>query len=58
MKRFIYVFCVEARDSLLSRGFHLIQEDLKQKIFIFENKDGVPFPNEDYAFVLTDTLTL
>lgn len=58
MKRFIYVFCQEARDSLLKRGFVLIQEDLKQKIFIFENKECVPFPDEDYAFVLTDTLTL
>ena len=58
MKRFIYVFCIEARDSLLRRGFRMIQEDLKQKIIVLENKDDVPFPDEDYAFVLTDTLTL
>lgn len=55
---FIYVFCKEARDSLIKRGYTLLHEDARQKVWIFENKDGVPFPDNDYAFVLSDTLSL
>ena len=55
---FIYVFCAEARDSLLKRGYTLLHEDTRQKVWVFENKEGAPFPDEDYPFVLSDTLSI
>lgn len=58
LKHFLYVFCAEARDSLLKRGYKLLQGDDRQKIWIFANKDDVPFSDENYAFILSDTLTL
>jgi len=57
MKKFLYVFCIEARDSLLRRGYNMIKEDLKNRVFIFESKSCVPFPDENYAFVFSDTLS-
>lgn len=59
-RHFIYVFCKEARDSLLKRGYAMVQEDARQGVWVFENKDksDPPFPDEDYAFVLSDTLSI
>lgn len=57
-RHFVYVFCKEARDSLLKRGYTMLREDARQKVWVFANKDGVPFPDEDYPFVLSDTLSI
>lgn len=56
--RFIYVFCKEAKEKLLEKGFVLITEDKKNNLYIFQNNGEVPFKDEDYAFYLTDTLML
>lgn len=55
--RFIYVFCAGARDSLLGRGWILIQKDERQKVWIFENKGVTPFLNEEYSYVLSDVIS-
>ena len=55
---FIYVFCAEARDNLLKRGYTLLHKDERQKVWVFENKGDNPFPNNDYAYVLSDTLSI
>lgn len=55
---FIYVFCKEAKDELLRRGYSLIGEDPKQNVYIFENKGENPFPDKSYAYILSDTLSL
>lgn len=59
-RHFIYVFCKEARDSLLKRGYTMVQEDARQRVWVFENKsiEESPFPDDDYAFVLSDTLSI
>ena len=58
--KFIYVFDTDARDKLLSANYHLLKSDEQQNIFAFENKETHTFAesdSEDFAFVLSDTLT-
>lgn len=58
MPRFIYVFCEEAKKKLLEADFTLLKEDAKNKLYIFANTGRIPFTDEDYAYLLTDTLVL
>lgn len=58
--KFIYVFDTDARDKLLSANYHLLKSDEQQNIFVFESKETHTFAasdSEDFAFVLSDTLT-
>ncbi len=54
---FIYVFSNDSRDKLLSAGFHMLKEDEKQEIFVFENPVNLKFAMPDVSYILSDTLT-
>lgn len=56
--RFIYVFCKEAKEKLVEDGFHLITEDKKNSLYIFQNNGRFPPDGWDYAYCLTDDLVL
>lgn len=55
--RFIYVFDVNTRDSLLGRNYKLITADTKKDIYVFENKFELKFDMTDIRCVYSDTLT-
>lgn len=58
MKKFIYVFSKDAKDSLLKLGFKLMKSDEERGLFIFMNKDDASFYSiADYSFVESDILT-
>lgn len=57
MKKFIWVFTEEARDKLLQDNYILIKSDLKNNIFIFENKKEMSFALSSVSYILSDTLT-
>lgn len=54
--KFIYVFCKEASDELVSRGYKLLKADEKSPYYIFENKPELSF-NLDNDYVFSNTMT-
>lgn len=54
---FVYVFNTKARDSLLKAGYQLLKADLKNDIYIFENKEIVTFDFSEIDFALSSILT-
>lgn len=58
MSRFIYVFNTEARDRVQSLGFHLLQSDEFQHIYIFINDDKLDITKADVSYLTSDSLTL
>lgn len=57
MSNFIYVFCEEGRDKLLSLQYEMLKSDMNNKVFVFLNKERQDFACEDFKFALSDTLT-
>ena len=59
MSKFIYVFDKKAVKDLLKRGYELLKEDEKNKIWVFANKDPeeVEFTTQ-YQVVLSNVLSL
>lgn len=57
--RFIYVFSIKDRDSLLSRGYEVIKSDELNNVYVFENNNQLNFSFDDEkSFVFSNTLTL
>lgn len=57
--RFIYVFSIKDRDSLLSRGYEVIKSDELNNVYVFENNNQLNFSFDDEKFfVFSNTLTL
>ena len=54
---FIYVFSIQDRDTLLSKGYKLLKSDEKNNIYIFANNDQFTFGETDMKFVFSNTLT-
>ncbi len=54
---FIYVFTKEAANRLIAHGFDLIKSDEKNKVYVFENKQGKTFNLAKKDFVFSNTLT-
>jgi len=57
MSKFIYVFTKEAMKEMKKKGYELLNEDVKNQIWVFANKE----PEEaefsaDFQCVLSDTL--
>jgi len=57
VQNFIYVFDVDARDTLLSMKYELLKSDDDKKIYVFVNKDRRDFSCAKTGYVLSDTLT-
>ena len=55
MDKFIYVFKQEHRDLLIDEGYVLVFEDIKNNIYIFENKPDVKILL-DIPIVLTNSI--
>lgn len=58
MKKFLYVFTQEDCDALTEAGYVLLRFDIKQKIYIFENKNERHFSLKQINVVQSDTFTL
>lgn len=58
MKKFLYVFTQEDCDALTEAGYVLLKFDIKQKIYIFENKDELHFSLNQINVVQSNTFTL
>lgn len=60
-KKFIYVFCESARDTLLAAGFRCLSEDKKNNVYVFENSMSFSqkqsFALDSVSYILTDSLT-
>lgn len=57
MEKFIYVFCEEDRDALLSLGYQLLKSDNDQDMFVFVNQPEQKFSKLRLPFLNTDKLT-
>lgn len=57
MAKFIYVFSINERDSLLERGLTLLKSNDAANVFIFLNDERMDFANENITYVISDTLT-
>ncbi len=57
MGTFIYVFCDEGRDKLLSLQYELLKYDEQRHISVFLNKEQQYFADGDFPYALSDTLT-
>ena len=57
MEKFIYVFNAEARDKLLSYGFHMLKSDEENSVYIFANQASMVFALSDTSYFLSNTLT-
>lgn len=56
MGKFIYVFDVKDRDTLLKLGYELMASDDKKNVFIFENSDILKFNRSDIVAAESDIL--
>lgn len=56
MGKFIYVFNVKDRDTLLKLGYELMASDDKKNVFIFENSDILKFNRSDIVAAESDIL--
>lgn len=56
MGKFIYVFNVKDRDTLLKLGYELMVSDDKKNMFIFENSDMLKFNRSDVVAAESDIL--
>lgn len=56
MGKFIYVFDVKDRDTLLKLGYELMASDDKKNVFIFENSDMLKFNRSDVVAAESDVL--
>jgi len=55
---FIYVFDEKAKKALMKQNYHLLREDEKSDIWIFENKDPENYDfSFEYPFVLSSTMS-
>ena len=55
--KFIYVFGEASRDVLLANKYTILKSDLKNNIYVFENKPNAHFSFEDMSYAFSDTLT-
>lgn len=56
MGKFIYVFDVKDRDTLLKLGYELMVSDDKKNVFIFDNSDILKFNRSDIVAAESDIL--
>lgn len=57
MGKFIYVIGEDARDYLITMGYHLLSRNGPKHIYVFLNQTGQNFSCTDIKFVVSDTLT-
>lgn len=57
MDKFLYVFCMEDRDKLLSLGYSLLKSDERNSIYIFETKESFKIDVGKSDYILSNTLT-
>jgi hypothetical protein len=57
MANFIYVFGEEAYQKLMCLQYQLIKADTENHLYIFLNTDNQLFTENDFKYVLSDTLT-
>lgn len=57
MEKFIYVFDTSTKDVLLSMQYVLLKTDIKNNVYIFENKQDCCLNFENSKYVLSNTLT-
>lgn len=51
MKKFIYVYTPDARDTLMKAGYKLLKTDKRNGIYVFEN---VEVPNSTQQFAINN----
>ena len=60
-KKFLYVFCESARDTLLAAGFRCLSQDKINNIYAFENSmtfsQKQSFALDSVSYIMADTLT-
>lgn len=57
MGKFIYVIGEDARDYLITMGYHLLSRNEPKHIYVFLNQDNQNFSCADIQFAMSDTLT-
>ena len=57
MEKFIYVFDEVSRDALIQRGYVLMKEDPRNRIYIFLNDGKGEFGLSESSFALSNILT-
>lgn len=57
LNKFIYVFGEEAKEMLLAKKYTLLKSDIKNNIYVFENKPEQCFDVKDIVYTLSDILT-
>lgn len=57
MEKFIYVFSLDDKETLLTKGYNLLKSDELNHIYIFENKSDFCFSENNMKFVYSDVLT-
>lgn len=57
MNKFIYVVGEEAKRTLLLNNYRLLKSDIKNNIYVFENKSDRCFEFKDITYTLSDILT-
>lgn len=57
MSKFIYTFSEKAKESLLSKGFIMLKEDIQNSMCVFENKDELRFDLSTEEFAYSNILT-
>lgn len=57
MGKFIYVIGEDARDHLITMGYHLLSGNEPKHIYVFLNQTGQNFSCTDIKFAVSDTLT-
>lgn len=55
--KFIYVFDENSMRKLKEAGFHLIIDNKKESIFVFESSNNINFSLYDIDYVTSNTLT-
>jgi hypothetical protein len=58
MESFVYVFSEESKEQMLLDGYHLLQEDKTNGMYIFLNKKEKCFSLPHVDFVLSNSLSL
>lgn len=57
MNRFIYVFDEDAKERLLAKKYTMLKSDIRNNIYVFENKPEQHFDFKDMVYTLSDVLT-
>ena len=61
--QFVYVMCKEDKDKMVELGYHLLKEDSRNNVWVFNNKETYTFAEDDeltaagVSCVLSDMLT-